>query len=85
MAFPAPFGIAGRDEVIAAVADGTNWDESELDEVRVTHPAPGTAVVVYRASARRGENAYRCYAGSVYVERDGSWKLAFHQQTPIGD
>ena len=84
MAFPAPFGIATRDEIIAAVADGSNWSEFELDEVRVARPAPGTAVVVYRARARRGEDAYRCYAGSVYVERDGAWKLAFHQQTPIG-
>jgi hypothetical protein len=31
----------------------------------------------------RRVDAYTAQMGRVYVRRDGAWKMAFHQQTPL--
>jgi hypothetical protein len=43
------------------------------------------AVLTYRVAARWEREAarYTSLASSVYVQRDGEWKLALHQQTPL--
>ena len=42
------------------------------------------AALQYRASARRegDDSPYHALVTSVYVRRDGAWRLALHQQTP---
>jgi hypothetical protein len=86
MVFPAPYGILDRGEIVTEVADGSEWAEVDLEQARVVRLAPGTAVVTYKASARGARGGeYTCYASSVYLERDGDWRLAFHQQTPFED
>jgi hypothetical protein len=46
---------------------------------------PDAALLTYRVSARWAHEASgsSALASSLYVRRDGSWKLAFHQQTPL--
>ena len=84
MVFPAPAGIMDRDATLAAVAQVSPWVELELSDVHVLELTASTAVVAYRAQARRAEGAeYNAYASSVYVKAGGGWKLAVHQQTPI--
>jgi len=39
--------------------------------------------VAYRATARRDGADYNALFNSTYVREGASWKLAFHQQTPI--
>jgi hypothetical protein len=85
MIFPAPAGLLDKSRVVHSIATSQRWKEVAFRGSRVTQPAPNVAILAYRVSARReGQEArYAAYASSVYLERNGSWELAFHQQTPI--
>jgi hypothetical protein len=82
-------GVIGRDVAVREIrrenAEGRRWAEVDLADVRFTSPADGVAVLTYRASARWAHeaSAIRALASTVYVRRDGAWKVAFHQQTPL--
>ncbi len=80
---PGGLVIDDRAEVIAAMR-GAPWDDYALSDERVLELTATSATVAYRARARRGETEYDALFSSTYVLDAGSWKLAFHQQTPIG-
>ena len=57
-------------------------------KLRVDNPAiplspDDSALVAYRATARRDGTTYQALVASTYVREGGAWKLAVHQQTPI--
>ena len=85
MVFPEPYGIFDADAILASVGDEPAWDAVRMENVNVVRLRQTAAVIAYRAEARRASGEpYSTYAASVYVRADeGSWKLAFHQQTPI--
>jgi hypothetical protein len=58
-----------------------------FQKVRVIRLTDDAAIVTYKASAQReGQGSeYVALVSSAYVSRDGTWKLAFHQQTPAAD
>ncbi|MGH8972585.1 MAG: DUF4440 domain-containing protein [Acidimicrobiia bacterium] len=58
-------------------------DSFELSDERVLPLSDGSAVVAYRAKARRGGTSYDALLNSTYVRENGSWRLALHQQTPV--
>jgi hypothetical protein len=44
----------------------------------------GVALLTYKAKAKREDGSeYAALASSVYIKERKSWKLAFHQQTPV--
>jgi hypothetical protein len=44
----------------------------------------GAVVVTYEVDAERANGEpYRAVVSTGYVKRDGEWKMAFHQQTPL--
>jgi hypothetical protein len=55
-----------------------------FEDVRWVQLTPEAIVLAYRASAQREGDSlrYSALASSAYVNSGGSWKLAFHQQTP---
>jgi hypothetical protein len=65
--------------------DGRRWAEVDFDEVHSSRPADNVAMLSYRVAARwEHEKATRkAFASSIYIKSNGTWKLAFHQQTPI--
>ena len=73
------------DAILTENAEGRRWAEVQFDEVRSLRLADDAALLTYRAAARweHEESKSSALASSVYVKRDGVWKLAFHQQTPI--
>jgi hypothetical protein len=84
MVFPSPYGIMDRDRTIAAVEAAQPWVSLEMTEVQFVPLTETSALVAYRASARRADGpAYNTFAASAYVKEQGAWKLAVHQQTPI--
>jgi hypothetical protein len=84
MVFPAPTGIVNRKAAIDAVAGSLPWERFELEEPEAFELDDDVGLLVYRARARRQDaSPYVAYCSSVYVRRDGEWKLASHQQTPI--
>jgi hypothetical protein len=84
MVFPEPTGVLIGDQIVASLAGEERWPDVALEEHRVLELNDRAAVVTYKATARRAKGApYVVRASSVYVRDAGSWKLAFHQQTPV--
>ena len=57
--------------------------ELAIDDFRVVELAAGVALVTYRARADSGKDKDEQYSlrSSVWVQRDGEWKMIFHQGT----
>jgi hypothetical protein len=83
-------GVITRDVAVDAIllenAGGRRWAEVDFEEVRSVQLTEDVALLTYRVSARWEHEAseYPALASSVYVKREGAWKLAFHQQSPLG-
>ena len=89
LAFPET-GVIDLETAIAAIREenvaGHRWAEVAFEEVRCLTLAPGVALLSYRARARwsYAVDPIRLLCGSVYVERDAAWQLAYHQQSALG-
>jgi hypothetical protein len=73
------------DAILTEIAEGRRWAEVQFDEVRSLRLADDAALLTCRVAARweHEDSKSSTLASSIYVKRDGVWKLAFHQQTPI--
>jgi len=81
-------GAITRDTALAAIrqenSDGRRWASVEFDDVRCVFATADTTMFTYRARARWEHETTQIsvLASSLYVNRDGAWRLVFHQQTP---
>jgi hypothetical protein len=84
MVLPEPTGVLVKDEIASSV-ESAPWSDVSLEEHRLLELDDNSALVTYKATAVRDDQPpYVARASSAYVRgRDGGWKLAFHQQTPI--
>jgi hypothetical protein len=78
-----PGAAITREQTALAIDATPGWDEFEITDERVVPLTGDSAILTYRWSSRRGEETYEALMSSVYVKRDGEWKLALHQQTPV--
>lgn len=77
--------VFDREAVIASLEGSPGWDSFELADERIVVAGPDTSVLVYVGTAHRaGAETFRAAMSSVYVHRDGRWRLALYQQTPLG-
>jgi hypothetical protein len=82
-------GVITRDVAVEAIvaenAAGRRWAEVQFDDVHRVQLAEDVTLLTYRVAARWAHEASKrsALASSVYVKRNGRWKLAFHQQTPL--
>src|SRR5215212_10547082 len=83
-------GRIDRDTAVAAIrkenAEGRAWAEVGFDDVDGRWIESGAAALItYVATARWNyeSTASDTLCASVYVRVGGSWRVAFHQQTPI--
>jgi hypothetical protein len=83
-------GRIDRETAVAAIrqenAEGHAWAKVRFDDVDgrwITTDA--AALITYMATARWNyeSSASKTLYASVYVRVGGSWRVAFHQQTPI--
>ena len=82
MVFPGV--VLPKDRALEEIAEAPAWAEFRIEEPRVVRLTEYSAVLTYRATARReGEPEYHALMSSMYVENGGTWKVAFHQQTPL--
>ena len=82
MIFPGG-SVLSREAVLQVIDSAPPWSWFRIDEARVVPLTDDSAIVAYRATAQReGQAEYSALMSSVYVSREGSWKVAFHQQTP---
>ena len=82
MLLPGGMVIDSRAEVINSMR-GAPWTSFELSDERVVDLGASSAVVAYRATARRGDDEYTALFTSTYVRDGDAWRLALHQQTPV--
>lgn len=84
IAFTEMAGLMTRDQIADSAGDGGRWHDVETEGVGVVQPTDEVAILTYRAQATRKDGEpYRALLSSAYVRRDGEWKMAFHQQTPL--
>ena len=82
-------GIIDRDFAVEAIrrenAEGRRWADVAFADVRTLRASDAAAMLTYKVTARwEGESEMiTALASSLYVRRGTSWKLAFHQQTPV--
>ena len=72
-----------RDDVVASLRDAPTWDDFEMSDVRLVTTGRDGGAIVYRGAASRGDLEFAGWMSSVYVEVNGSWRLALYTQTPI--
>jgi hypothetical protein len=79
-------GVISRDFAVEAirkeVAENRKWAEVRFGNVRAQPISVDTAALTYTIAARWNHEAAATtsIASSIYVKRDGDWKLALHQQ-----
>lgn len=79
-----PIGVLTREQAIPAVDASEPWASFRFDSARLIEISDDAAVLTYRATANRtGETPHNLLISSVYVRRDGEWKMLLHQQTPL--
>jgi hypothetical protein len=84
LAFPEMVGLMSRDSVVATIKEEQRWSDLTMEEQGFLRLNDGTAVLTYHTRAHRADGgSYEALVSSAYVKRNGSWKLAFHQQTPV--
>ena len=86
----AAVGRIDRERAVAAIrkenAEGHAWAQVCFDDVDGRWiKSDGAALITYMARARWNyeSSASKTLCASVYVREGGSWRVAFHQQTPI--
>lgn len=82
VAFTEMAGVMSPDQIAGTVGDVVRWRDVEIDVEGLLQPEPTVAILTYRVQAMRDGSSYRALVSSLYVQRDGAWKMAFHQQTP---
>ena len=78
-------GVRTREEVAAtASTQPGRWRDLKVSDRHLLRLADGAAVISYRAEVLRFDGEpYAAMVSSAYVKRDGGWKLAFHQHSPV--
>jgi hypothetical protein len=82
-------GVINRDIAVDAIRkeneEGRRWADVYLDEIRKLMLSDDVGLLTYRVKARweHEKFAVTTLASSLYVKRGDTWKLTFHQQSPI--
>ena len=73
-----------RATVVAALGQAPPWRKYNISDVRFVDTGADSVALVYVGSAYREADApaFVGLMSSVYVRRDGVWRLALYQQTP---
>lgn len=78
-----PGMVLTREATIEAAGAALPWVSHRIEDAQAIQFAVGSALITYLATARRAgdEAPYVALMSTVWVQREGAWKLAFHQQT----
>lgn len=76
-------GLLTHDKALDGM-DGQPWSWFQIRNPQAVALGDDAAVLTYRVQARRDfQPEYQALIASTYVRRDGEWRLALHQQTPM--
>lgn len=84
IAFADMAGVVSNGDIARTARKG-RWSDIEMKKKGLAELSDTAAVLTYEARTRREDGKpYRAIVSSGYVKRPTGWKLAFHQQTPLG-
>jgi hypothetical protein len=84
VAFTEMAGVQSRDEIAdMAGKSPERWRDVDIDIEGLLQPTANVTILTYRVTAMRGDQPYSARVSSGYVNRDGDWRMMFHQQTPL--
>lgn len=77
--------VFDRQAVIDSLNRAPPWRSYEIADERLVALGEDHAILVYTGRAYRGDDepAFVALMASVYTRRDGAWRLALYQQTPL--
>lgn len=75
--------VLDRDAVTASLGAAPAWDGYRISEEQLVPLGEDAAVLVYRASAHRGDVEFEALMASTYRVVEGRPRLALYQQTTI--
>jgi hypothetical protein len=80
---PQPAGVLGKDGAVEWVRATPRWTGVRFGGRRLLRLHDRVILLAYNASAHRRKEltTYRTLVSTVYVNRDGDWRVAFHQET----
>jgi hypothetical protein len=84
VAFGDMAGLRSNQEIADMNPGAGNWTNAKMRQKGLVELTDDCAVLTYEVDAAKKDGARRhalCSTG--YVRRDGEWKMAFHQQTPL--
>jgi hypothetical protein len=77
-------GMQTNEEIARMNPGAGNWVNVKIDEKGFVELSDDAALLTYEAQAqRKNGEPYKALVTTGYVKRDGEWKMAFHQQTPL--
>ena len=77
-------GMRVDKQMFVQAAGGDPWQSFRIEDARVLQLTEDCAALTYKATGTRpGRPEYVALMTSIYVARDGTWRLAHHQQTPM--
>lgn len=83
MLFPGGILIDGKENILESIGSQP-WESFEIEDPRVIRLSEDAGVLAYKVSAQReGSDLYVALVSSIYVLDQGTWRLVFHQQTPV--
>jgi len=83
MVFPGGLLLRGKEEILKSIGSQP-WETFQFEETYEIALAENAGTIIYKVTARRkGSATYIALISSLYVRRDGEWKLALHQQTSV--
>jgi|SRR5579862_5194217 len=78
-----PMGFVEKEAAVKAAEQAEGWKDLEIRDVKTIELTPESAAIAYHAEARTpAGKPYRASINSVYVKRNGSWKLALTSHQP---
>src|SRR5699024_1206686 len=76
--------VFDRDAVIDSLAHAPPWDSYGIDALEAIALGEDQAIFRYTGTCHRAVDPdFHALMGSMYVRRNGVWRLAHYQQTPI--
>jgi hypothetical protein len=83
VAFTELAGVQQRDKIAKMAGQGQRWHDVDIEVDGFLQPTDDVTILTYRVHAVRGNEPYDARVSSGYVNRDGDWRMMFHQQTPL--
>jgi hypothetical protein len=84
MMFPEGTMVVGKEKILGSI-DAQPWKILQIEAPRSNTLSQEVRALFYKVTTTWDERApsYVALISSLYVHREGAWKLALHQQTPV--